>query len=105
MNKHKPQSYDFIDHGKDCTSISTQYTDIHLPVKVKPWANIGEVQTDCCGDPIVTLHKACGCGWCEITIMQQVCITIPVEYTTTVEMGELAVNCKRPQGIDCKPYR
>lgn len=80
--------------GSTCTNISEQYADVSLLVKVTPSATIGKVQTDCCGDPVVTVRQTCGCGSCEITIMQSICIRIPVEYQTMVEAGEPEVNCK-----------
>lgn len=79
-----------------CTSVSRQYADVCLPVKVDPFAVIGEVKTECCGEPVVTVRQGCGCGGCEITVMQSICISIPVEYGTTIEAGKPAVNCKRP---------
>lgn len=86
-----------------CTNISTYCADLCLPVKLEPYALIGEITTSCCGEPNLTVKQEAGrCRTCVIMINQSVCITIPVEYYTKVESGELTVECKRLSDL-CTP--
>lgn len=85
-----------------CTNISTQHVDVGVPIKLKPYAIIGEVETVCTGNPVVSLRggqgvnccHCCGCG-CEIMITQTIAIKIPVTYGTSADVGETIVNCKK----------
>ncbi|MEG1501163.1 MAG: hypothetical protein RR396_04335, partial [Clostridiales bacterium] len=83
-----------------CTSITSQYADVSLPLKVKPYAIVGKLEAECCGEPIVAVHPCqganCSCG-CEITITQTVCIRIPVEYGADANTGDITAVCKRNQ--------
>lgn len=105
MDEHTEQICVCPDESVTCTSVSAQYADINIPIKAKPYASIGTVTTDCCGEPIVTVRQACGCCGCEITITQSLCIKIPVVYGTTVEVGKFEVNCKEAPGNGCTQYR
>ena len=105
MEEQAIQSCGCPEDAAACTTVSEQHADVSLPVKVKPYAVLGEVTTDCCGEPVVTVKQSCGCIGCEITITQSLCISIPVEYGASVEAGEIAVVCKRTPGGGCTPCR
>lgn len=91
-----------------CTSMSTYYADVSVPLKVMPYAVVGTIKTECCGDTTISFRSnqgtGCTCG-CEITITQTLCIRIPVEYGTTADAGDTCVVCKKSQNT-CNPaYR
>lgn len=81
----------------DCVSVSTQMAEVSLPVRLQPSASVGEIFTECCGEPVVTVRQFCGsrCG-CEIVITQTICVSIPVEYGAEVHPGDPCVICRRP---------
>lgn len=82
--------------GSTCQSTVAQFADLSLPVKLKPYALLGRASTTCCGDPVVTIKQSCSCtAGCEIIITQGICISIPVEYGTVIDPGELIVYCRK----------
>ncbi len=86
--------------GGTCVSVSSQYADVSLPLKVKPYAIVKKVETDCCGEPAVAVRRTCegGCAGCEITLTQFLCIRISVEYGAEAEAGDATVNCRHAPG-------
>lgn len=70
--------------------------EVSLPVRLQPNAAIGEISTECCGEPVVTVRQFCGsrCG-CEIVITQTVCVSIPVEYGAEAQAGDPGVICRK----------
>lgn len=79
-----------------CTSIASQYADVDIPIKLKPYAHLGEIETECCGEPVIEMRQnhGRGCG-CEIVVTQKVCIRIPIEYGMAAHIGEIAASCKK----------
>lgn len=86
-----------------CTAVSAQYADVSLPVQVKPYAVVEQVETVCCGDPVVAVRRAsdCGCTGCEITITQSVCVRLSVKYGTDAEAGDVMVSCRQTPAGGC----
>ncbi|MEG0036222.1 MAG: hypothetical protein RR147_03815 [Oscillospiraceae bacterium] len=82
-----------------CTSTTSQYADVSVSLKLKPYAIVGKMSTECCGEPVIAL-RPCGSGscQCEITITQTVCVRIPIEYGTEADIGETKTNCKKNCG-------
>lgn len=79
-----------------CLRISTQMADVSLPVRLRPSAVIGEIRTECCCEPSVSVRPlGCGRCGCEIVITQTVCISIPVEYGAEAQAGDPMVICRR----------
>lgn len=86
------------DKNFTCTSISSQYSDVSLPIKLRPYVSVGDLKTECVGEPIVALrasHNATCSYGCEITITQTICMSIPIEYGATADIGEAVANCKK----------
>lgn len=73
-----------------CTRVVQQCTNIRVPIKLKPVANVGEIQSACCGKPEVSCHLLkCGDDTVyELTITQSLCIRIPIEYGIEADVGE-----------------
>lgn len=81
-----------------CTSVSAQYADVGVPIKLRPSATVGNLETECCGAPALSIRpwqgENCSCG-CEVIITQTICMRIPVIYDTVADIGEITVNCKK----------
>lgn len=74
-----------------CTRVSMQYAQVQLPVTVDAFAQLGEVQTQCCGEPeIVREEGPCGC---KLYITQNLSIRIPVQYSSSVTAGDSRCCC------------
>lgn len=98
MNEQKQEACSREKESLTCTSITSQYADVSVPLKLMPYAVVGKLVTECCGEPVVALRQCQGsstsCG-CEITITQVVCTRIPVEYGVEADVGDTAVICKK----------
>ncbi len=81
-----------------CSTTVAQYTTVCVPVTVTPHAIVGEVSTQCCGDPVVTPGRAECLGnpvrSCEFTISQTMCLQIPVAFSANAEAGEAHTQCE-----------
>lgn len=95
MKEYMEQAYAYTDKTTTFTGVGVQYADVSLHIKAKPHAGIGMITADCCGEPTVAVHQACSDTGCEIIITQSICIRIPVLYSTTAEVEELTVSCKK----------
>ena len=100
--KEKPEKFEKCDECKKehhaCTRVTYQYAEVSVPVKVKPIAKVGKIETQCCGNPIITDHMKkdddCECkGVCELEITQTICVKIPIEYCAITDIGENKVKC------------
>lgn len=78
----------------ECTKVAHQYAEVSLPIEIKPEAKLGNVETECCGEPTVICHESQCYGMCEVTIIQKLCIKIPVTYKVKV--------CKKEEKICCE---
>lgn len=98
MNEQPQESCVDVRENLTCTVVTSQYADVSVPMKLKPYANVGELVTECCGEPVIALRSCqganCSCG-CEITITQTICIRIPMEYGTETDVGDTTAICKR----------
>lgn len=100
MDNEKKESCGCQNNQLNCTKITTQCADVSLPIKIKPYAVVGNIETECFGKPIVSLRSfqgmsCCNGGECEITITQSICIKIPVEYGAITDVGSTTVHCKK----------
>ncbi len=81
-------------HG--CTKTTFQFAEVKVPVKVTPYAKVGKIETQCCGNPVV-IRKQCDEGrcemCCEIDICQGICVKIPIEYRSVTVIGEQSIKC------------
>ena len=77
----------------ECTTVCCQYTDISLPIELKPTTCIGTIEIECCGKPDIVCKEATCCKNTEVIITQNICIKIPVTYKVTTCVGESSMNC------------
>lgn len=84
----------------ECTKTAHQYAEVTLPVEIRPEVKLGNVETECCGEPTVICREEKHCGTCEITIIQKLCIKIPVTYKVKVCKKEEKICCEM-EGICC----
>jgi len=83
--------------GRTCISVGTQLADVRLPVRLLPFARLGEPETECCGEPEVTVRRLQGsCRGCEVVVTQTVRMRFPVAYGADAEAGETSVTCRLP---------
>ncbi len=93
----------------NCSSIIEKFLTICLPVTTTPSVNIGTIQTECCGNPIISLKNPGSCcndvndGCCKFTIVQKMKIEIPVTFNATTSVDNLFVDCEIKQDYcDCQ---
>ena len=88
-----------------CSTTVAQYTTVCVPVTVTPHAIVGEVSTQCCGDPVVTPGRAECLGnpvqSCEFTISQTMCLEIPVAFSANAVAGEAHTQCQEAVLGEC----
>jgi len=76
-----------------CGSTASQCVDVAFPVEVSPIAVVGEITAACQGTPTVTCRTDGNRNVCILTVVQQVCVTIPVEYNITTAAGAAVIQC------------
>ena len=95
-----------IQQSSECPTTTYQEVDVCVPVSIAPYATVGEVQVNCCGEPTVTQGTA-SCagtvgGTCAFTISQRVCIAVPVVFGASAVVGNYAVNCGTAASGTCE---
>lgn len=76
-----------------CDKVGTHSVDITLPLTVTPTAAAGTVTTSCQGTPRVTCTTADDGLSCTLTIVQRVCVNVPVRFGVTTEPRETTIAC------------
>ena len=80
-----------------CPATAYQTATVCVPVTVTPFANPQPTVTKCCGSPVVTPGRntceGTKKGACVFTISQEICVTVPVEFGATAEVGDTYVSC------------
>lgn len=92
----------------DCDCYASAYQDINLcvPVTLKAFSEVGNIEVECIGNPIVR-SKDYECSYkssntCKFTISQKLRVTIPVTFDAKAEMGEASVECEcTEEGNNC----
>jgi hypothetical protein len=78
---------------EDCSKTGYEVAEVSVPVEVLPVTKVGEVETDCCGEP----HVSCECdpctNTCKIVITQRIKIKIPVKIGIKTFTGESQICC------------
>lgn len=77
----------------DCKKTAYQYADVSVPVKLKSDAEIGDVEIECCGEPVIRCCSGECANSCEVIITQKISIKIPVHYKVDACMGDSAISC------------
>lgn len=79
--------------GDGCSRTGYQYAEISLPIEIEPGTKLGEIKTECCGEPTVKC-RTCEDGMrCEVIITQKICIKIPVCYSVKACAGKEKTEC------------
>lgn len=87
--EHKP--CDKKDH--DCEGCGYQFADVSIPIEICPAADLGEITTECCGEPSVFCEsEPCGNN-CNIVITQSVKIKIPLKVGIRAIVGNSFISC------------
>lgn len=81
------------DMQEECKKLVKHYIDINIPVDVKPKADVGKVEIECCGEPTVVCAEGGKPDSCHFILVQKVCIRIPVRYTFDSKVGQEMVDC------------
>ncbi|MBE6789278.1 MAG: hypothetical protein E7539_06415 [Ruminococcaceae bacterium] len=88
--------YDKHDDDKckrDCDKVGEQVVDISLPIEICPEADLGKIETECCGKPYIQCEQEpCG-ATCSIVITQSVKIKIPVKFGIKTIEGNSFIKC------------
>ena len=88
----KKDDYD-KDDKRDCDKKAEQVVDISLPIEVCPEADLGRIETECCGKPCVECEQEpCGSS-VSIIITQSVKIKIPVKFGIKTIEGNSFIKC------------
>lgn len=86
--------------GNICRRVLGQYARIRVPLTVTPQVSMGTVSTSCSGPPIiVSTGSACGNNKnqsCRCTLIQDVRISVPVEFGADAVAGPHGVQCGIP---------
>ncbi len=81
------------DDKRDCDKKAEQVVDISLPIEVCPEADLGRIETECCGKPCVECEQEpCGSS-VSIIITQSVKIKIPVKFGIKTIEGNSFIKC------------
>lgn len=83
-----------------CSKSATQCVSVSLPVEVSPVASVGEITTSCQGTPVVTCQTDGTRNVCVLTVTQQVCMTIPVNYGVRTSAGTAEIGCAEGPGSE-----
>lgn len=89
----KPDDYECVKHAY-------QSAEVSLPIEIKPTVKVGDIETECCGEPIVQCVDKCETS--EILITQKVLIKIPLCYRFVSCVGHSEFKCDEPWCNECK---
>ena len=93
--KHEhDHGFDECDKKDKCHSqTGCQYADISIPIELCPAADLGEIKTECCGEPYIQCEgEPCGNNL-NIVITQSVKIKIPVKVGIRAIQGNSFIVC------------
>ena len=80
----------------ECVTRAYQEAKVCVPVTVTPFANIGEITTECCGKATISRENNCRGKEnksCKFTISQKIKVEIPVEFGASTNVGGTFVDC------------
>ncbi len=82
------------DKCDDCKKYSKHFIDITTPVDITPEVRVGDVEIECCGDPIVICDKdRKNCNACHLVFVQKISIKVPIRYDFKADVGESCTDC------------
>ncbi len=71
--------------------LAYQNASVYIPVEVTPRADLGEIKTSCCGEPTVAIQEDRVSSKYCFTIIQPICVEIPLEFSAEALLGSLHV--------------
>lgn len=80
-----------------------QNASVYIPVEVNPRADSGEIKTSCCGEPTVAFFGDRHNGKYCFTIIQPICVEVPLELSAEALLGNLHVTCGEETEPVCEP--
>ena len=83
-------------HVVACTDRVEKEVKLSLPAAIKPFAEIGNIEAHCLGEPTVTPGwHPCGQkdGFCVFTVKQRVSIELPITFGADVYLDEVYTDC------------
>ena len=83
-----------------CGRIGTQCLNIAASAVLTPVATVREVTVSCQGTPVITCESNGGAS-CTMTITQQVCVSVPVNFGVTLTNGDATIACADNNCIGC----
>ncbi len=78
-----------------CAKTGFEVAEVSLPVEILPSTFVGDIETDCCGEPKVECEcDACG-KTCKLVITQRVKIKIPFKVGIKAITGDSTISCSK----------
>ncbi len=98
----KPDSVDKPCFPPDkCSKTGFEIAEVSLPLEILPNTCVGEVETDCCGEPNVSCEcEPCG-NTCRLVITQRIKIKIPFTIGIKAVTGCSHISCAAPGRCGC----
>lgn len=82
---------------RDCEKVGYQYADVSIPIEICPDASLGDIKTECCGEPYIKCEGEPCSNSCNIVITQSIKIKIPLKVGIRAIQGSGYIVC----GDDC----
>ncbi len=91
-------------HEKICPAVGYQKVSVAVPVTIIPFAHAGKAKVTCCGHPTVISGDTPCPGKkddiCTFTIIQTICVEVPVTFGARTKIGETYVDCLKASAYD-----
>lgn len=93
-----------LGENETCPATGYQTASLCVPVKITPFAKPGTTTTKCCGSPFVSagidVCEGEKNGSCFFTITQDICVSVPILFGATEEVGDVYVSCDKVSADD-----
>jgi hypothetical protein len=87
---------------QECYVNTYQDASVYIPVEIIPRADSGEIKASCYAEPTVTVHEDRTRSKYCFTIIQPICVEIPLEFSAEALIGSLHVKCEEETGPICE---
>ncbi len=105
-SEYEPDDRPCCSEHKGCRVVTYQNAKVSVPITVKPRVAAGEINTFCCGEPIVkkspcTLrYQGDDCypdlkpkSQCSFVLSQNICVEIPIEFFADTIICDPRITC------------
>ena len=72
--------------------VGVRYADVHVPVALHPYAEVGEITTQLDGALQVSTNSDCDCG-CGLVLSQRLKVCIPITFGVDSDSGVVTATC------------